>query len=50
MWRLIKFLFWLAVLAAIALVGYAYLGPLVVPDHFTPPVTEITTPIELDID
>ncbi len=36
MWRLIKFLFWLAVFAVIALITYAYLGPILVPDHFTP--------------
>jgi hypothetical protein len=50
MWRLIKFLFWLAILAGIALVAYAYVGPLIVPDHFVPAVTEITAPVELDID
>lgn len=50
MWRLIKFLFWLAVLGGIALVAYAYVGPLVVPHHFVPTVTEITAPVELDIE
>jgi hypothetical protein len=50
MWRLIKFLFWLAVLAGIGLVGYAYLGPILVPDHFAPPVTQVTLPVELDLD
>jgi hypothetical protein len=48
--RLIKFLFWLAVLAGIGLVGYAYLGPILVPDHFAPPVTQVTRPVELDLD
>jgi hypothetical protein len=50
MWRLIKLLFWLAILAAIALVAYAYLGPILLPDHFTPPVTQITAPVELELD
>jgi hypothetical protein len=50
MWRLIKFFFWLALLAAIALAAYAYLGPILLPDHFVPPVTEITAPVELDLD
>jgi len=50
MWRLIKLIFWLAVLGALGLIGYAYVGPLVVPDHFAPPVTEITAPVELDLD
>jgi hypothetical protein len=49
MWRLIKFLFWLAVFAAIALIAYAYLGPILVPDQFTPPVTDVTAPVELDL-
>jgi hypothetical protein len=49
MWRMIKFLFWLALLAAIALVAYAYLGPIILPDHFVPRVTDVTAPVELDL-
>jgi len=48
MWRLVKFLFWLALLATLALVAYAYLGPLLLPDHFVPPVNEVSTPVELE--
>ena len=50
MWRLIKFLFWVTLLAAVLLVGYAYLGPILLPDHFIPPVTEVTAPVTLEID
>jgi hypothetical protein len=47
MWRLFKLLFFLAVLAFIALVAYAYLGPWFGVD-FSPPQTEIRTPVTLD--
>jgi len=47
MWRLIKFLFVLLVLALIAFVGYAYLGPVFMPADFAPPVEEITKPVTL---
>ena len=49
MWRLIKVLLILAVLAAIALVAYAYVGPLVLPGDFEPPVREVTQPVYLDL-
>ena len=49
MWRLIKVLLILAVLAAIALVAYAYVGPLVLPGDFEPPVREVTEPVDLDL-
>ncbi len=49
MWRLIKVLLILAVLAAIALVAYAYVGPLVLPGDFEPPVREVTQPVDLDL-
>ncbi len=48
MWRLIKFLFILAVLAAIAFIGYAYLGPIFTPGDFAAPVNEVVTPVTLD--
>ncbi len=47
MWRLIKFLFVLLVLAAIAFVGYAYLGPIFMPNDFAAPVQEIVVPVTL---
>lgn len=49
MWRLIKFLLILAVLAGIALVVYAYLGPLVLPGDFEPPLRELSEPVDLDL-
>ncbi len=45
--RIIKWLFILAIIAMIALVAYAYLGPLFGAD-FSPPVQEIRQTIELD--
>ena len=45
--RLIKYLFFLAILAGIALVGYAYIGPYFGAD-FSPPAKEIRTPVVLD--
>jgi len=47
MWRLIKFLFVLVVLAAIGFVGFAYLGPIFMPTDFAPPVEEIIKPVTL---
>ena len=47
MLRLIKWLFYLAILAFIALVGYAYLGPFFGAD-FTPPMNEIRQDIILE--
>ncbi|MGJ8612248.1 MAG: hypothetical protein ACSHWY_14195 [Octadecabacter sp.] len=48
MWRLIKFVFVLVVLAAIAFVGFAYLGPIFMPGDFAAPVHEVVTPVTLD--
>ncbi|UYV39658.1 hypothetical protein N4R57_10700 [Rhodobacteraceae bacterium D3-12] len=47
MGRIIKWLFILAILAVIALVGYAYIGPFFGAD-FSPPQQEIRVTIELD--
>lgn len=47
MFRLLKWLFYLAVLAFIALVAYAYLGPFFGAD-FAPPESEIHQNIILD--
>jgi hypothetical protein len=49
MWRLIKFLLILAVLAAVALVIYAFVGPLLLPGDFEPPLEEMTQPVDLDL-
>jgi len=50
MWRLIKFLIVLLILAAIGFVGYAYLGPIFAPDHFIPAVEEVVKPVTLGDD
>lgn len=47
MFKLFKWLFYLAILAFIALVGYAYLGPFFGAD-FRPPESEICQDILLD--
>lgn len=50
MWRLIKFLFVLVVLAAIAFVAYAYLGPIFMPADFSPVIEEVVKPVTLGVD
>ncbi len=47
MWRLIKALFFLAVLAALAMVAYAYVGPLFFPGDFAPPGGPVSHPVTL---
>ena len=49
MMRLIKWLFYLAILAFIALVAYAYIGPFFGAD-FSPPQKEIRQEIILETD
>ncbi|SDI47205.1 hypothetical protein [Aliiruegeria lutimaris] len=44
MWRLIKLLFFLVVIAAIGLVGYAYIADL------TPTQQRVSEPVTLDVD
>lgn len=46
-WRLIKLLFVLAVLGAIAFVAYAFLGPIFMPSDFAAPINEVVKPITL---
>ena len=48
MWRLIKALFFLAVLGAVALVAYAYGGPIFFPADFAAPAAEQRVPVILD--
>ena len=48
MWRLIKAIFFLAVFGAIALVAYAYVGPLFFPADFAAPAQEVTRSVTLD--
>jgi len=47
LWRLIKLLFVLAVLGAIAFVAYAFLGPIFVPADFAAPIEEVVKPVTL---
>lgn len=49
MWRLIKLLLILAVLAGVGLVAFAYLGPLLMPDDFAPPVRQVVQPVDLGL-
>ncbi|MHA6345213.1 hypothetical protein [Roseivivax sp. CAU 1761] len=49
MGRILKWLFYLVVLAAILLVAYAYVGPYFGAD-FSPPQTEMRQPVDLDVD
>ena len=48
MWRLIKALFFLTVLGAVALIAYAYVGPVFFPSDFAPPSDEVIVPVILD--
>ena len=47
MWRLIKFLFVVVVVAALAFVAFAYLGPIFTPDDFAPPAQQVVKPVTL---
>jgi len=49
MGRLIKWLFYLLILAALVLVAYAYVGPFFGAD-FSPAQAEIRQPVDLDAD
>ena len=46
MWRLIKWLIYLAILAGLALIAYAYVGPFFGAD-FSAPVREIRVPVDI---
>lgn len=48
-WKLIKAVFFLVVLGAIGLVGYAYVGPIFMPGDFDPHQEEVRQPIRLDM-
>ncbi|MBM2322092.1 MULTISPECIES: hypothetical protein [Marivita] len=47
MGRIIKWLIYLGILGALALVAYAYVGPYFGAD-FSPPQTEVRQPVTLD--
>lgn len=50
MWRLFKALIFLAILAAIGLVAFAYVGPILFPAEFAAPQEEVTVPVDLDLE
>ena len=49
MWRVVKLLIFLIILAAIGLVAFAYLGPLLGAD-FTAPQSTKSIPVEFSLD
>ncbi|WP_292288328.1 hypothetical protein [Marivita sp.] len=49
MGRILKWLIYLLILGALALVAYAYLGPYFGAD-FSPPQTKVRQPVTLDAD
>lgn len=50
MWRLIKFLFMVAVLATVSFVAFAYVGPIFMESDFAAPVQEVVKPVTLGVD
>jgi hypothetical protein len=48
MWRFLKALFFLIILLAIGLVGYAYVGPIIFPADFAAPAQEVNRPVSLE--
>ena len=50
MWKLIKALIFLAIIAGIGLLGYAYVGPIFFPADFAPPVVDVNEPVILEAD
>lgn len=48
--RLILVLVVVLLLALVALVAYAYLGPLLLPGDFEPPRQEVVEPVDLGLD
>ena len=50
MWRLLKALLFLGVLAGVALVAYAYAGPLFFPEDFAAPQDPQVVPVTLGSD
>ncbi|MFT5067266.1 MAG: hypothetical protein ACJAXK_001567 [Yoonia sp.] len=49
LWRLIKFLLLLVILGGLALVAYAYVGPVLFPADFAAPAAVISEPITLEV-
>ncbi len=49
LWRLIKLLLVLIILGSLALVVYAYAGPIFFPSDFAAPVAPVSQPVTLDV-
>ena len=49
-WRIVKYLLILLVLAAIALAGYAVIGPVLFPADFAAPTQTVTEQVTLELD
>ena len=50
MWRIIKGLLFLGLLAVLTFIGYAYVGPVLFPSDFAAPSQEVTVPVTLDME
>ncbi|NBD28986.1 MAG: hypothetical protein GVY31_02975 [Alphaproteobacteria bacterium] len=50
MWRLTKAVLVLVVLAALAFMAYAYIGPIFFAEDFAAPVDEVTKPVTLEVE
>lgn len=50
MWRVIKALLVLAIVAALGVIAFAYAGPWLFPAEFAAPQQDITLPVDLDLD
>ena len=50
LWRLIKFILFLVILGGIALIAYAYVGPVLMPSDFAAPSAPVSENITLDVD
>ena len=48
MWRLIKIVIFLSILAGAAFIAYAYVGPIFFPADFAPPSVDVNQPIVLE--
>ncbi|MCO4848681.1 MAG: hypothetical protein KC448_12010 [Yoonia sp.] len=49
LWRLIKLLLLLVILGGLALVAYAYIGPILFPADFAAPAVIVSEPITLEV-
>lgn len=49
-WRLILLVLALGVLAALAFIAYAYVGPIFFAEDFAPPVQEVIKPVTLEVE